>query len=208
MSLSQQEELRLDPSNLKTGPHVSYMTRRETHSSRAITSVVVATVTLALMVYLATEGILGILNKKPLLMSWSQMVDYVVKYPDPILPSALIIIAIILALIGLFLIAKALLPGPLGRHAIKDHRSAYIIDDAVIASAISRITREEAALGQGQVTTEVRQRLVRTMVTPTSGIPLSAEGIQQSLEPQLHSYHLKPEPKLTVAIRDTGKVVK
>lgn len=208
MSLTEQEELKLDPQNLKPGPYVPYMVRRETHSSRALTSVIVALITIGFMAYLATEGILGMLDKKPLLMSWSQMVDNLVKYPDPLIPSALIVIGILLALIGLFLWAKALLPGPLARHAIEDQRSAYIIDDAVIASALSRITREDAGLSQGQVTTEVKRRQLTTMVTPTSGIPLSGDEIQQNLEPELKSYNLKPAPQLKVIIRDTGVVTK
>lgn len=206
MSLSKQEELRLDPENLKPGPYVSYMTRRETHSSRAVTSVIVALITLALMAYVATEGILGMLGKKPLLLSWSEMVDYLVKYPDPVLPAALIIIGIVLALVGLLLLVKALRPGPLGRHAITDQRSAYIIDDAVVASAISRNIRENAGLGQGQVSTEVRRRSLTAMVTPTSGIPLSAEEIERTLVPEVKSYNLSPDPKVNVNISEKGVV--
>lgn len=208
MSLTPQEELRLDPSNLKPGPYVSYMTRRETHSSRAITSVIVAIVVIALMTYLVIEGILGMLGKKPLLFSWSEMVSNLVKLPDTVLQPALIIIGIVLVLLGLFLLAKAFFPGPLARHVITDKRAAYIIDDAVIASAISRLTREEAGLGQGQVSTEIKRRSIKATVTPTSGIPLSAEQIQRALNPEVKSYHLRPDPKLNVSIRNTGVVSK
>lgn len=208
MSLSHEEQVRLDPDNLKPGPYVGYMVRRETHSSRAILSIVIAIITLALMIYLLIEGILGMLGKKPLLLSWSQMAHNVSRLPQGIHYAALLAIAVAFLVLGLFLLAKAFLPGPLNRHSIDDKRGAYIVDDAVIASAISHATRKEAGLDKDQVSTEVRRRTITTTVTPTSGIPLDSRSIQTSIEPTMQQYNLRPQPKLYVKIREAGVVNK
>ncbi|MDO5747427.1 MAG: DUF6286 domain-containing protein [Actinomycetaceae bacterium] len=207
-SLSSTEESYLTPHNLKSGPHVSYMVRRETHSSRAITSVFVALLLLAALAYMATEGILGMMGKPPLLASWTTMIHTVVMLPMGVDQPVLISLGALLIVVGLFLLAKAVLPGPLGRHSIEDKRAAYIVDDAVIASAVSKVTREEAGLGQGQVTTQVSRRALIATVTPTSGIPLNGETLQKALSPKVKRYNLRPDPKVHIHVRTTGAVSK
>lgn len=208
MSLSEQEKLRLDSQNLNAGPHVSYMVRRETHSSRAVTSIIVAILLLAGFIYLVIEGILGMLGKKPLLMSWSDMADNIANLPKTIILGALIALAVVLIIIGLILLAKALLPGALGRHSLEDKRVAYIVDDAVIASAVSRVTRREAGLAQGQVSTRVDRKSMTVDVTPTSGIPVDGETIKRALVPEVGRYGLKPDPKIQVHVQRSGAVSK
>lgn len=51
----------------KSGSYVSYLVRRETHSSRALISVILALLLMAGLGYLATEGVLAALDRPPLL---------------------------------------------------------------------------------------------------------------------------------------------
>ena len=43
----------------KSGPFVSYLVRRQTHSSRAFSSIVLAIIIIAVLGFLATEGVLA-----------------------------------------------------------------------------------------------------------------------------------------------------
>lgn len=196
------------PQSSSSGPHISYMVRRETHSSRATVSVIVAIVTIAAMVYIAIEGIMGMLGYSPLLVSWTQMVEFVASLPDHLDTVALIATGAGIAIIGLILVLKAITPGPLSRHSLTDNRSAYVIDDAVIASAISREAREYAGLGDGQVTTSVGRKKVRVTLVPTSGIPLNIGDITAQLQEKVDAFNLKPELSVKVVATQRGVVAK
>lgn len=189
------------------GPHVNYLVRRETHSSRAIASVVLALLVLVACVYLAVEGILQMSGHRPLLATPSAMFQQLLKGPSA-LPWAWGIAGVVIALIGLVFLVKALAPGTLGRHSIPDKRVAYIVDDSVIASALSRAVRQRASVPAGQVSTSVDRRQITVTVHPTSGQSLDAADLQSYASEQVHSYRLSPSPSVKVRIAEEGVVAK
>ena len=192
----------------ESGPYVSYLVRRETHSSRALISVILALLLIAGMGYLATEGVLSALGRPPLLADpqdlWEQAPVALQKKSRPLV----IIVGVVLGLFGLGLLAKAVLPGTLSKHALKDERAAYVVDDSVIASGISRLLREEARLPQGTVSTAVSKRRALSTITPSTGRPLDQEQMLKLTKDEVTSWQLQPRLKTAVKVTVEGRLEK
>lgn len=190
------------------GLYIGFMLRRETHSSRAITSIIVALLGIAGLVYLFTEGVMAVIGAEPILVSWTQMADIVRRLPSGVSFALLATIGVLIIIAGLVLIAKALSPGVLGRHSMNDTRTAYVVDDAVVASAISRRVRTLGNLGEGQVTTSVGRKKVVCWVTPTSGVPQHPGHLKEQIEAIIDDYGLSPRPHVSVKLSQKGMVAK
>lgn len=193
----------------RVGSHVSYLARRETHSSRAVVSVFVALIVIIALVYLIVESVFSMLGYAPLLMRPGKMVDHVVAMGasyERFIPYSLIIAGVIIALVGLFLLFKAVLPGTLRRHVIKSERMTIVVDDGVIAAGVSRSLRRHLQLESGQVTTSVRLREIQPNVTPTSGRPVDAGEIKRHTEVLIGRWKLQPNLKVKPNINDSGVV--
>ena len=192
----------------KSGPYVSYLVRRETHSSRALISVIVALLLMAGLGYLATEGVLAALGRPPLLATpqdlWEQAPAALPEKYRPLV----IIVGIVLGLFGLGLLAKAILPGTLSKHALKDDRAAYVADDSVIASGISRLMREDAGLPQGTVSTAVSKRRSLSTITPTTGRPIDQEQMLKLAKDEAASWQLQPRLKTAIKVSQEGRLEK
>lgn len=192
----------------KSGPYVSYLVRRETHSSRALISVILALLLIAGIGYLATEGVLSALGRPPLLAApqdlWEQAPVALQEKSRPLV----IIVGVVLGLFGLGLLAKAVLPGTLSKHALKDERAAYVADDSVIASGISRLVREEAGLPQGTVSTAVSKRRSLSTITPSTGRPIDQEQMLKFTKDEVTSWNLQPRLKTTVKVAPEGRLEK
>lgn len=192
----------------KSGPYVSYLVRRETHSSRALISVIVALLLMAGLGYLATEGVLAALGRPPLLATpqdlWEQAPAALQEKYRPLV----IIVGIVLGLFGLGLLAKAILPGTLSKHALKDDRAAYVADDSVIASGISRLMREDAGLPQGTVSTAVSKRRSLSTITPTTGRPIDQEQMLKLAKDEAASWQLQPRLKTAIKVSQEGSLEK
>lgn len=192
----------------KSGPYVSYLVRRETHSSRALISVIVALLLMAGLGYLATEGVLAALGRPPLLATpqdlWEQAPAALQEKYRPLV----IIVGIVLGLFGLGLLAKAILPGTLSKHALKDDRAAYVADDSVIASGISRLMREDAGLPQGTVSTAVSKRRSLSTITPTTGRPIDQEQMLKLAKDEAASWQLQPRLKTAIKVSQEGRLDK
>lgn len=191
-------------------PHlrVSYLVRRETHSSRVLISVILALLLIAGLGYLATEGVLSALGRPPLLAApqdlWEQAPVALQEKSRPLV----IIVGVVLGLFGLGLLAKAILPGSLSKHALQDERAAYVADDSVIASGISRLLREEARLPQGTVSTAVSKRRALSNITPSTGRPLDQEQMLKVAKDEVASWQLQPRLKTAIRIAVKGRLEK
>ena len=192
----------------KSGPYVSYLVRRETHSSRALISVILALLLMAGLGYLAIEGVLSALGRPPLLAApqdlWEQAPVALQEKSRPLV----IIVGVVLGLFGLGLLAKAVLPGTLSKHALRDERAAYVADDSVIASGVSRLVREEAGLPQGTVSTAVSKRRSLSTITPSTGRPIDQEQMLKFTKDEVTSWHLQPRLKTTVKVAPEGRLEK
>ena len=188
--------------------YVSYLIRRETHSSRALISVFLALVLIAGIGYLATEGVLSALGRPSLFATpqelWEQAPAALQEKYRPLV----IIVGVVVAIFGLLLLAKAIMPGTLRKHALKDERTAYVADDSVIASGVSRLLREEAGLPAGTVSTAVSKRRSLSTITPSTGHPLDQGQMTQFAKDEVASWQLQPRLKTTVKVASEGRLEK
>lgn len=192
----------------KSGPYVSYLVRRQTHSSRAFSSVILAILIVVALGFLATEGVLALAGKDPLLVNPADMWEQgFASLSDSHRPLA-IIVGVLLSLCGILLLAKAVLPGTLSKRALSDERVAYVVDDAVVAAGISRLVREEAGLPPGTVSTAVSKRRSVSTIIPSTGRPLDQAQIQQVASDEIASWQLRPRLKSAVKIATEGRLEK
>ena len=106
-----------------------------------------------------------------------------------------------MALLGVLLLGTALRAGRLPRHALDSERSAIVVDDDVIAAALSARARRTAGLAPGQVTTTVGHRSVHVRVRPTSGLPADGAAISAAVERELTGYAMdrRIAPRVTIS---------
>lgn len=192
----------------KSRLRVPYLVRRETHSARALLSVSVAFVLIVALGYLVTEGVLALSGQNPLIATpgniWKQF------YSDLNSDSRLVPITVgaLLTLCGALLLTKSVLPGALSKHALNDNRVAYVVDDAVIASGVSRLVREKVGLPQGAVTTAVSKHRSLSTITPNTGQEINHQEIQDFTTEKVTSWNLHPRLTTRIKIDTEGRLEK
>ena len=177
------------------------LVRRSLHRSRSA-AIIVALVAVSLAAaYVGTEATLAALGLGPLLVT-----------PDAVLTSVenpeqlVLVVAGAAALVGLALVVLALVPGRRGRHQVASDRLAVVVDDAVLAGAIGRVVRREAAVAESRVRTVVAARRASVSVTPTSGMPLNADALTASAKSYLDALELSPAVRVNVSVHTSGVV--
>jgi hypothetical protein len=191
---------------MTTKLHVARTARRETHSSRALASVLTAVALIAVLVWVGTEAVLSAAGQPALLVPAADMLPWLAGVADKTLPGVLSGAGAVIAVLGLLVLLAGLRPGRRPRHVLADDRSAVVIDDEVLAAAVSRTALQQAGLIPGQVTTVVGRRTVAVMIRPTSGIPVNAEAVAQAVRTELAGYGLSYTPKVAVKVSSEGAV--
>ncbi|MCT9869850.1 hypothetical protein [Paenarthrobacter aurescens] len=182
------------------------MIRRDTHSSRSVPSIVAASILLVTFLWLALESVLWLLKDQPLLASPAQLRQWLLDLPANTIPAGMTAAGVGLGLLGLLIIGIAVGKGRRSRRALASERTATVVDDDVIAAAVSSKARLAAGLAPGQVTTTVGGRSVRVQVRPTSGVPLSLESIKTALDGELATYALDRPVRRDVRVLNEGAV--
>ncbi|MBM7794839.1 hypothetical protein JOE60_003430 [Paenarthrobacter ilicis] len=182
------------------------MVRRETHSSRALASVIAASILIVTFLWLALEYILWLLKDQPLLASPAQMLKWLVDLPATTLPAGMVATGAGLGIVGLLVIGLAVGRGRRSRRALASERTATVVDDEVIAAAVSSKSRLAAGLAPGQVTTTVGNRSVRVQVRPTSGVTMDLDSVKKVLDDELATYALDRQVTPNVRVLNEGVV--
>ncbi|PXA71684.1 DNA/RNA endonuclease G [Cryobacterium arcticum] len=180
--------------------------RRETHSPRTVTTIVLAVLIALACGYAGTELVLWMLDQPPLLVTPQQSLDWLAALPTLQPLSAISIGGILLALIGLLLMLHAIRSGRLARHEMVSEGAAVIVDNGVLASSIARRVATAARIPQVQAVVSVSHRRAIVDVTPTSGIPVDEAAIRGAVETEIASYDLRPAVRHTVRINRTGAI--
>lgn len=184
----------------------SRVIRRETHSSRALTTVILALVGLVITGYLVAETIASLVGAGHLLLPANEIWHNALHAPKYLLPWAMVLIGVVLVLIALFLLVKSLAPGTLNRHAVNDNRAAIVADDGVIASAVSKSVRDRFGFEPSQVKTSVDRKHVRVTVTPTSGVQADRGELERHVGKVVSSFNLAPSVSVSVRLTENGVV--
>lgn len=191
-----------------TATHSLYrrIRRRETHSPRAVAAIVLAIVLILTFAWLAVEVILRALKQSPLLVAPLDMATALVEITA--LPSSVLIGAgLVIALVGVVLVALGLSPGRRARHVIESEHAVTIVDDEVIASALAQHAALAADVSADRVRVTVSRRRADIRLTPTSGFPVDRGVVLDAVAEELESYDLDPvlrAPRLSLTAQ--GKV--
>ena len=179
--------------------------RRETHSPRSTVAMTLAIIIIAICSYAATEIMLSILSRRPLLITLPHLADALVTLPEQ--PGLVVAgLGMVTALIGLILIGAALSPGRQGRHTLASTNTAAIVDDEAIASALARHAASAGNLHPDNVRVTISRRQAIVRVTPVSGLLVDRAAIAAAVETQLRAYSLDNPLRTHIVFRDRAKV--
>ena len=179
---------------------------RETHSSRAVASIIAAVLVIALCVYALLETAVRAVGQPPWLVDPQTAAEQVVALPNGVPPLLLGVVGAVLVMAGLFFVLNAVLPGRRARHLLRDNRAAVVVDDEVIASALARRARLAANVSQEQVMVTVSRQRVEVNVHPTSGVPLRRDAVLAAVQDELRDMGLSPTPEVRLNVASTGVI--
>lgn len=180
--------------------------KRETHSSRAVASILAAVLVIALCVYALLETAVRAVGQPPWLVDPETAAEQVVALPNGVPPILLGVVGAVLLMTGLFFFLNAVLPGRRARHLLQDRRTAVVVDDEVIASALARRARVAANVSQEQVMVAVSRQQVQVDVRPTSGVPLSPDAVLAAVQDELRDMRLAPTPEVRINVAPAGVI--
>ncbi|UVJ41487.1 DUF6286 domain-containing protein [Arthrobacter sp. CJ23] len=179
---------------------------RESFSARAGAAGLAAGLVIVLCVYALLESAVRVVGQPPWLIDPGTAAERLIALPQGISPLLLGASGGVIAMVGLFFLLNAVLPGRRARHLLQDPRVAVVVDDEVIASALARRARTAAGVSQEQVMVVVSKRLVVVNVRPTSGVPISGDSISAAVREELEQMSPSPMPEVRVNLATSGVI--
>ncbi|GAA2125933.1 hypothetical protein GCM10009825_02620 [Arthrobacter humicola] len=180
--------------------------KRETHSSRAVVSVMAAALVIVVCGYALLETAVRAFGQPPWLIDPQTAAERAVALPAGIPPLLLGVSGAVVAMAGLFFFLNAVLPGRRARHLLADRRAGVVVDDEVIAAALARRARLAANVTQGQVMVIVSRNRVEVNVRPTSGVPLRPDAVLEAVRRELQDMGPSPTPEVRIHVATSGVV--
>lgn len=197
-------------SRRSNGPDMRRVVYRETHSGRAVVSVVAAVLVLVLAGYGLLESGVHAVGQPAWLVEPQVAAQRIVDLPAGMPPLLLAAIGAVLAMLGLIFLLNGILPGKRARHllagAAGEGLPAVVVDDEVIASSLARRARLAANVTPDQVMVVVSQRQVLVNVRPTSGVPVNPEKVLEAVRDELDQMLLEPAPVPRVNVAPSGVI--
>lgn len=180
--------------------------RRETHSSRALPSAIVAGLVILACLYVLLEAALKAFGQDPWLISPEDAAGWVGSLPSGVPPSVLAAAGALVFFLGLIFFLNAVLPGRRARLSIPNERAAVVVDAEVLASSLARRARVAAGVAPEQVLVTIGRRLVDVQVRPTSGTPVQEQAVREAVEDELHRTAVHPVPEVRVVVARSGVI--
>jgi hypothetical protein len=181
--------------------------RRELHSSRSGSAIVVLVLLTLVVGYVGVEAVYAALGRPALLFSPVDVLATLSSSVDDGGTSGLVLGAgVVAAIVGLVLVALAVTAGRRGRHTIDDDRVAVVVDDRVIASSLARTARVSGRLSDQQVSAWVSRRRAQVDLTPASGLSVDEQAVEVAARTELESVAYRPALMARVRTTDTGRV--
>lgn len=189
-------------------PDMRRVVYRETHSPRAAVATVAAVLVIGLAAYGLLESGVHAIGQPAWLIEPQLAAERIVALPAGLPPLLLGASGAVVAMVGLFFLLNAVLPGRRARHVLNGRGtlSAVVVDDEVIASALARSARAAANVTPEQVMVVVSQRLVIVNVRPTSGVPVAENAVLSAVQDELSAMSLVPTPEIRVNISAAGVI--
>jgi hypothetical protein len=189
-------------------PDMRRVVYRETHSTRAAVATVAAVLVMGLAGYGLLEAAVHAIGQPAWLIEPQLAAERIVALPAGIPPLLLGASGAVVAMVGLFFLLNAILPGRRARHVLNGTgaSSAVVVDDEVIASALARSARLAANVTPEQVMVVVARRQVIVNVRPTSGVPVAEAAVLAAVQDELSGMSLVPLPDVRVNISTVGVI--
>lgn len=194
-------------------PDMRRVVYRETHSSRAVVATVAAVLVMGLAGYGLLESAVHAIGQPAWLIEPQLAAERIVALPAGIPPLLLGASGAVVAMVGLFFLLNAILPGRRARHVLNGTTlngtgtsSAVVVDDEVIASALARRARLAANVTPEQVMVVVSRRQIIVNVRPTSGVPVAESAVLAAVQDELSGMSLVPVPDVRVNISTVGVI--
>lgn len=176
--------------------------RRMIHRSRSVAVVATLSVVALVAAWAGTESVLRALGMPPLVAAPETLVDVVQGTPW-----IAALTALGLALVGLVLVVLALSPGRRGRRVLSDERALVVVDDTVLAGALSRSAASAARVPAGQVSTSLGRRTAHVSVAPLSGFPVAGDSITAAVEETLRAAGTAKATAARVSVAPRGRIL-
>jgi hypothetical protein len=182
------------------------ISRRETHSPRSGAAILLAVVIVLVAAWLATEVVLALLGQPALLVVPGDAVDAAIALPTSVDAPLLIAAGAVVAVIGLALILVGVLPGRRANHAGRTGRTALVIDNRAIASALARRAARAANVDPDQVVATVSHRLAEVRVRRTSGWAIDTAAVEAAVDNEIERLDVSPALRSRVVVESKGVV--
>lgn len=192
----------------ETGPAAgtARIARRETHRSRATSSVIFAILLILLLLWQGTEIVLHLIKQPAFLLSPDQLASWVSQVPERTTPAGLVAAGAGIVIIGLIVLGIALGSGRKARRVLESDRGAVVVDDSVVADALVRSASTLARVQPEQVFARVSGRKATVDIRPTSGVPVDREAVQAGLKAEIETWRLAKNFSAVVTINPQGAV--
>lgn len=179
--------------------------RRETHSPRSGLAVFLAVVVIIVSAWVGTESVLNLLSSRALLVAPRDAAHALVGIPDLSAP-LVILVGILAAIFGVIIVLVGLLPGRRPRHDLTTDRSAVVVDNEVVASALAGRAALAGGVDPDQVSVSVSHRTAVVHLTPVSGLPVDSAFVNETVADELESYGLRPTLRAKVLVAPRGEI--
>ncbi|MFF2050563.1 DUF6286 domain-containing protein [Leifsonia sp. NPDC058194] len=179
--------------------------RRETHSPRSTAAVIVALCLAVVIAWVATEGVLSLLGLPALLLSPRGMLTSVAGAPDASAASV-IAVAVAAGLVGVVLLAIALLPGRRARRPLHAEHAIVVADDTMLASALARTAARTAAVSADAVSVSLGRRTATVRIVPVSGTRVDRDAVRGAVTEEFTRAAPTRPARVSVLVSPAGKV--
>jgi len=170
--------------------------RRETHSARTGSAVVLASVLVVLLVAAIALGVWWVADAGARALVADRAASVTSFAKDG---SALTAAGAVAIVVALLLILLAVLPGRLARRARSTERMALVVDDGVLADAVADAVALRCSIDSRQVSATIGRRSATVRVTPTSGVPVDRDAATDAAAATLAAVGFSVVPKLYIA---------
>lgn len=175
--------------------------RRLLHRSRSVWVSIALGAAVAVAVLAIVESVLWALGRPPALVAPGTVrAVFTDGGPWAWIAAAAALVAGLLCLWG------ALAPGRTHRRLVESGRAPVVVDDGIIAGALSRAVAREAGVAPAQVSTRLGSRRAEIDVTPASGFPLDAGALQRAADAVLAAAGLESTVTARVRLSSEGKL--
>ena len=191
-----------------TDHHLAYrrIVRRETHSPRSTPAIALAVLAIVVLAWAGTESVLLALGRPALIADPISAIDAAIALPNSVSVAVLIAAGAVVAVVGLALVILAVLPGRRASHRGRTGRTALVVGNRAIASALARRASRAAGVAPDQVVVSVARRVAEVRISRSSGWPVDESAVAVAVELELARLDVSPALRAKIVVERHGVV--